>query len=135
MKKLLFISFLLFALPFLAQNETGMTPKIAIKIEQGKSINLHGLIVKFVEVTEDSRCPKYVNCIWAGRAIVQLEITDEIGSVQNKSIILGEIRGNESNDKTVYRKDGYFIEVISLNPYPEEGKESSKYSLLISEGK
>lgn len=34
------------------------------------------LAVRFADVSEDSRCPEGVNCIWAGRAVVQVEVGD-----------------------------------------------------------
>ncbi len=135
MKQLFFICCLLFVTSFFAQSETGSTPTIAIKIKKGESVKVHDVIVKFTDVREDSRCPKYTNCIWAGRAIVQLEVTDEKGGKQDISVILGETTGNESKDRTIYRRDGYLIEAIDLNPYPEEGKESTPYTLLVSERK
>lgn len=32
--------------------------------------------VTFADVTEDSRCPEGVTCVWAGRAVVQVEVGD-----------------------------------------------------------
>lgn len=34
------------------------------------------LTVRFADVSEDSRCPEGVTCVWAGRAIVQVEVGD-----------------------------------------------------------
>lgn len=135
MKQLLSISLFLLSLSFFAQNESAMAPKIAIKLNKGETLKLHDVTLTFTEVIEDSRCPKYTNCIWAGRAIVQLEITDKAGKQQDKTIILGETKGNELADKTLYRANGYVIEAVSLNPYPEEGKETTSYTLLVSERK
>jgi hypothetical protein len=135
MKQLLSISLFLFSLSFFAQNDSGITPKIAIKLNKGETLKLHDVTLTFTEVIEDSRCPKYTNCIWAGRAIVQIEVLDEKGIKQDKTIVLGETKGDESADKTLFRKDGYSIEVIGLHPYPEEGSALTPYRLLISEGK
>lgn len=38
------------------------------------SVKSAGMTVRFVAVTEDSRCPRDVTCIWAGEVKVQLEI-------------------------------------------------------------
>ena len=38
------------------------------------SVKNAGIEVTFVAVTEDSRCPRDVTCIWAGEVKVQLEI-------------------------------------------------------------
>lgn len=135
MKQLLFITFIFIPLSFFAQSETALTPKIAFKIDKGESVKLHDMTIKFADVIEDSRCPKYTNCIWAGRAIVQLEITDKAGKLQDKTIILGETKGDESADKTLYRTNEYVIEAVGLNPYPEDGKETTPYTLLVSQRK
>jgi hypothetical protein len=36
------------------------------------SFDPHGLIVEFVKVLEDSRCPTDVTCVWAGEVKLQL---------------------------------------------------------------
>lgn len=53
--KLLLIVFTLFlTLTLVAQNGTLETPKIAIKVAKGKTIQLKDHSIKFVEVLEDS---------------------------------------------------------------------------------
>ena len=134
MKKLLFGIVILISCVSVAQVEKGETPKIAIKIEQGQSITLGDVNLKFVSVEEDSRCPKFTNCIWAGRAVVLIEVTD--GSKKEiKKVYLGETRPNEPSTKTIYAKENYFIEVVALHPFPEEGVKKDTYSLLVCEEK
>jgi len=41
---------------------------------EGVAVNNARLKVRFVGVIEDTRCPRDVNCIWAGEVRVQLEI-------------------------------------------------------------
>jgi hypothetical protein len=41
----------------------------------GQTVYINGLKVRPVEVTEDSRCPTDVVCVWAGRIIVRTEVT------------------------------------------------------------
>lgn len=132
MKKLVFLSILLVTFSIMAQDEKAETPKIAVKMELGKTISLQGVSLKFMDVIEDSRCPKYTNCIWAGRAIILIEVEAD-GKKEQKKIYLGETRNNEPNSKTLYSNEGYFIEVVALHPYPEEGKEKAPYTLLVCE--
>lgn len=134
MKKLLFLSVLLVTFSIMAQNEKAETPKIAVKMELGQTISLKGVSLTFMDVIEDSRCPKYTNCIWAGRAVVLVEV-EVNGKKEQKKIYLGETRNNEPTSKTLYSKEEYFIEVVALNPYPEEGKEKAPYTLLVCESK
>jgi hypothetical protein len=53
------------------------------------------LAVRFADVSEDSRCPEGVTCVWAGRAVVQLEVGD--GEAPTVALEVGgasrEVRG------------------------------------------
>jgi hypothetical protein len=54
--------------------------------------------VRFVAVTEDSRCPRDVTCIWAGEVKVQLEILEtakaasQVEVLEGGSTVAGEYR-------------------------------------------
>ena len=134
MKNLLFIFLLFSSYILIGQEDSSKTPKIAVKIQQGETVTLNGVSITFDSVLEDSRCPKYTNCIWAGRAIVQVSVIEN-GRSETKKIFLGETRGEEASSKSIFQKEGYFIEVVTLNPYPEDGKEKTAYTLLVCEGK
>lgn len=72
--------------------------------------------VTFKGISEDSRCPKDVNCIWAGVAVAQVEVmgtttrpmTLEIASIDNKS--------RNYNASAVF--NGYTISLADVQPYP-----------------
>jgi len=134
MKRVFLLSLLFISVLAFSQETASSTPKIAIKIEEGATVVLQGVSISFAAVLEDSRCPKYTNCIWAGRAIVQVEVSHD-GVAETKKVYLGETRPNEPTGKTIYEKDNYAIEVAALQPYPEEGKEKAPYVLLIAERK
>jgi uncharacterized lipoprotein YmbA len=61
-----------------APAEQARTVELGIEatLAPGSTVAVKGtaLNVRFVSVSEDSRCPKDVNCIWAGEVRVQLEI-------------------------------------------------------------
>ncbi len=135
MKNLLLLSLLLISSLASAQPKAAPTPQIAIKLEQGTSITLKGKIISFETVIEDSRCPKYTNCVWAGQAVVQLKVTNQKGLETQRKIIIGAAKGNESENRVLYKNGNYTIEVIDLLPYPEEGAEKSPYILLLKEHK
>ncbi len=54
--------------------------------------------MQFIAVTEDSRCPRDVTCIWAGEVKVQLEIHEsgkaasQIEILEGGSTVAGEYR-------------------------------------------
>src|ERR1043166_1847998 len=47
-----------------------------VSLRQGDQKTLHGGIhIKFLEVTDDSRCPVNTTCIWAGNAKVKIAVS------------------------------------------------------------
>ena len=51
----------------------------------GQTTYVNGLKVRPLQVIEDSRCPKDVVCVWAGRIVVRAEVT---GGVWRKTLDL-----------------------------------------------
>jgi len=51
-------------------------PAIEVTLAPGETapVKSAGMKVRFVAVTEDSRCPRDTTCIWAGEVKVQIEI-------------------------------------------------------------
>ncbi len=63
------------------------------------------LSLKFVDVIEDSRCAKDVQCIWEGRAIISATLTDR-DKVNSIKLTLGEKQSNQwgvNFDDLVYK--------------------------------
>jgi hypothetical protein len=97
-----------------AQDSTTVeVPKIYIKAYNGKLAQIEATTIRLVEVLEDSRCPKGVDCIWAGNAKVLVEITSESGRKTTKEIIL-----NGGRVAPIYSEEGLVISIKGLAPYP-----------------
>ena len=77
------------------------------------------LKITFVSVAEDSRCPKGVNCIWAGNARVVVRLTKASGKPVERHLNTNprEEPGAESDDLGLYQ-----IRLVSLDPYPVANK-------------
>ena len=73
------------------------------------------LKIKFVSVAEDSRCPKGVNCIWAGNARVMLQV----GKANGAPVKL-ELNTNprEATDGAGNGYGQYLIKLVEVAPYP-----------------
>lgn len=91
---------------------------------EGLRVGAENTSVKFVGVVQDSRCPIYVMCVWAGNWKVRIQFIDQ------------ELQLNtckELHDTTISERK---IELLSLNPYPEYPrqfeKEDYKIWLLIT---
>jgi hypothetical protein len=55
----------------------------------GQSIMINSLKIRPIRVVEDSRCPANVQCVWAGRIIVDTEISGA-ASYQRLALELGK---------------------------------------------
>lgn len=71
--------------------------------------------IKFVDVTEDSRCPTTVTCVWEGQVVISLHVeTSDNGEDQSISLTL---RGKQSEPATV---GDFQITLIEVAPYPAD---------------
>lgn len=77
-------------------------------------IKPESLTISFKDVTEDSRCPLNVQCIWAGRVSIQLEI---IHNNRELAVVLskGDGKGTDTFDI-----DDIRITLIEVLPYPKD---------------
>lgn len=91
------------------------TQELTLKRGQQKSAANGEVILKFLSVTEDSRCPTDVNCIWAGNAKVEVLITDKHGF--SKKVIMNSTVGPKGD-----QHNGWAIYLSSLTPSPKSGK-------------
>jgi len=72
--------------------------------------------IRFEEVTEDSRCPRGVTCIWAGRVTCMVEIT-QAGSSYRMALTESGLTDEYSRK----RYEGYEL-AFHVTPYPEAGE-------------
>jgi hypothetical protein len=54
----------------------GFTAEVKLNAGQQKTVPRSKVKIKFISVTSDSRCPSDVNCVWAGNAVVKLQVSD-----------------------------------------------------------
>ncbi len=136
MKNSLLAVLILFSAFAFGQEDSAETPKIAVKVPKGETVVLKGISIKFMDVVEDSRCPEGVNCIWAGRAIVKVEVTAN-GKSEEKLLIFGEVRPEEEKNTNLYSSPNFAINGLSLKPYPtsDDAGKINNYVLLVCEEK
>lgn len=84
-----------------------------LQINQTAYLESNEIKIQLLNVTGDSRCPSDVTCIWQGQVTVLVDISKGSQSVGNFTLI-------PSQNKTMASKtfDNYFIQVISVEPYP-----------------
>ena len=86
------------------------------------------LQIRLVEV-KDSRCPNGVECVWAGKVTVTLEVSVKGAKAETVELTLG---GVDPADQISYQLDTLFISLVSVDPYPEAGREYAKGDVKIS---
>jgi hypothetical protein len=86
-----------------------------IVLQVGKSNQVNtDLRVTFAQVTEDSRCPASVVCVWTGNGAISLEITT--GGVTES------VKLNTAGGATFPREasvGGYRFTLVELDPQPQ----------------
>lgn len=84
MKTSIYILLFFSSIVALSQERIPASPQIVFKIAS------RDVILKFVEVLEDSRCPKDIVCVWAGRAKVKVAISGEHLYLKELELTMGE---------------------------------------------
>jgi len=83
-----------------------------LKFDQTETTE-QGLQIKFAHLTEDSRCPSDVTCVWQGQVKILVNINKNDQDLGNFTLISG-------SDKklAVQTFSNYYIELIKVDPYP-----------------
>jgi hypothetical protein len=132
MKRISFVLIcFLFILPFLTacagapgEVEARLGQEFSLPIGQEAGITGENLRISFEDVIEDSRCPLDVNCIWEGRASIQVQLTYFDTTY---SVILNE------PGLTDHAEDSFRDYSLSfhLEPYPGEAENISREDYFL----
>jgi len=76
------------------------------------AITGEGLTVRFLDVTEDSRCPSEVVCIQAGQAVARVELES---AASKDMALLTEVGGGTGLTYLTYRE---YTLAFRITPYP-----------------
>ncbi len=101
---------------------------------ENKFLKEYEMNVTFKGISEDSRCPKDVNCFWTGVAVAQIEVM----GIATRPMILN-LASTDNIDRN-YRKssefNGYTISLDDVQPYPTAAEGSKalkgKYKIGIT---
>jgi len=104
-----------------------------VSLAPGQSADIAGenLKVRFNRVSEDSRCPTGVVCIWAGQVSCLVDVTDASGT---QSVVL--TAGGLTSDPGKASYKSYTL-AFRVEPYPEAGKQIAErdYRLRLTVSK
>ena len=94
----------------------GVSPTYAkcsdgVKVQINKAVTTKGIKIEFVELIEDSRCPRDAQCIWAGNAKIKVRISTATGTPE-----LHELNTTTVPQSIVVGR--YEIKLTALTPEP-----------------
>ncbi len=92
-----------------------------VDVRVGLTVEVSGepITITFEQVTEDSRCPTGVNCVWEGDAVVRLRAEAPQAERATLDLHTHATRLREAD----YR--GYRVRLTQLAPWPKDGSRIS----------
>jgi hypothetical protein len=94
------------------QVDTGREFDLAVG--QEARVNGTPLSIRFRSVSEDSRCPSDVQCVWAGNAVVRMTLGSSTGGSSEVSL-------NSTLEPKSVVFSGYRVRMTGLKPVPRSG--------------
>lgn len=85
---------------------------VSLRVGQDAVIESEGIVAKFEGVTEDSRCPADVVCVWQGQATIAMSVQVDGGDAQDLMLTVGD----EQYPSAMVGE--YSVRVVQLRPYP-----------------
>ncbi|HEU5012320.1 MAG TPA: hypothetical protein VFT66_07235 [Roseiflexaceae bacterium] len=85
--------------------------------------------VTFAQVIEDSRCPKGVECVWAGQVVVMFDVSE---NGQTSSPIQLTLGGGRPGAKAAEQVAGHTVQLMAVEPYPQNGKKPAPADYTVT---
>lgn len=101
---------------------------VTLKIGQAAVCSCEKFGFQVEKIKEDSRCPKYTNCVWEGQVVVEVAVKEKGGKTQNLDFT---IRGTDKQS-AARRVGDYQLRVKQVDPYPEANKTVTKEDYMIT---
>ena len=87
-------------------------------IEQGARATWNeddSIQLRFDRVAEDSRCPADAECVWAGRAEIEVTVSQQDGTT-TKHLILGDPTGSDYTETALF--GAFKVQLLEVRPTP-----------------
>ncbi|WP_343659272.1 hypothetical protein [Chryseobacterium sp.] len=85
---------------------------------ENKFLKEYQMNVTFKGVSEDSRCPEGVNCIWAGVALAQVEVMGTSTRPAILNLASADYPGRNYHQSAEF--NGYTVTLQEIAPYPKQ---------------
>lgn len=84
---------------------------------ENKFLKEYEMNVTFKGISEDSRCPEGVNCIWAGVAIAQIEVMSTTSRPMILNLATMDNAGRNYHQSQEF--NGYTVSLEEVTPFPK----------------
>jgi hypothetical protein len=92
--------------------QAGLDTPFNLRFGQTASIEEEEIVIRFADVTEDSRCPVNVTCVWEGQVTTALNI-----SIARKEPTVCSLTGRAGHEELASADiDGYSIKLLKVEP-------------------
>ena len=122
MKKLVLFFFMIISSIVLAQSQKSQKVKY-VTIKQKVCPNQKGFQLVLKAISNDSRCPEDVTCIWAGEVTAVVSVYKDSKLIEDSTLVFS-MKNEEDNKKwlaTYLSEKQKKIKSIRVLPYPKEG--------------
>ena len=99
-----------------------------LRLNQPAIINSEQIEIRFLRVTEDSRCPSESFCKWEGQVTIELEILWNNQFLEHFSLTLRK----DHKELALRESNGYIIELQKVEPYPSLTQEVENLNYVIA---
>lgn len=114
------------------KDERAMGEEFTLHISETANIKGENLRIEFLEISEDSRCPRNVVCVWEGRVIAVIEV---LKGETSRDVELVEPGLTDTPAKTQFEEYEFAFRIL---PYPEDAEEPispEDYRLMLTVNK
>lgn len=105
---------------------------VQLQVGQSTFFSSDDLVVRFIDVPQDSRCPDspVIDCAWEGEAVVRVQLTTR-GRILGAPLL--STHPNNGSSPNAVRLEGYLLRVIQLDPYPVDSGSipQAEYRLML----
>ena len=95
------------------------TSQMVTDVFLGETIQIENIDIEFVELVSDSRCPKEVNCIRAGEAIVLANVYENGTFLEQRKLTFYASGISDERENTLLANRNINISGLNLEPYPK----------------
>ncbi|MBD1911402.1 MULTISPECIES: hypothetical protein [unclassified Leptolyngbya] len=95
-----------------------------------QQIVIDGLTIQFLGVSDDSRCPSNVQCIWAGQVSARFRVS--ANDAPAEEVVLTKGAGADAQSSTTVGR--YHIQLSEVAPYPntQQPIEAGDYTVTLT---